>query len=242
LLAAVSHDLRTPLTTIKALAHAVASEGDPGSRARAASIEEEADRLNRTVADLLDLSRLDAGALTVRPELNAVEDLIGATLQRVSGVTGGREIVVHPPLSAPLLVGRFDFVHALRALGNLVENALRYSPSPAPVELSFERDGDVLRISVGDRGPGIAPDEERRIFEPFYRPEGARPDVGGAGLGLAIASRLAHAQGGRVYYEPRRGGGSIFVLELPASEPPIELVDVDAGPAFGSSGISAKSP
>lgn len=214
--ASVSHDLRTPLTTIKALAHDIAAEGD----ARAADIEEEADRLNRFVADLLDLSRLNAGALELRPEITAAEDLVGAALQRVAGSVNGREIVASVAPGDPILLGRFDFVHALRVLVNLLENAHKYSPPAAPVELTAERDGDRLLFRVADRGPGIAAEDVERAFQPFYRPGDRQPDVGGAGLGLSIARGLAEAQGGTLDYAPRPGGGSIFIFSLPAVDLP----------------------
>ena len=211
LLASVSHDLRTPLTTIKAIAHDLRAEGHE----RAATIEDEADRLNRFVADLLDLSRLNAGSFTVTPEVNAVEDLFGAALQRVSGTLRERRLHVDADAGEPLLVGRFDFVHALRVVVNLLENAARFSADGAAIELRAERRADEILIAVADRGPGVPAGEEERIFEPFYRPAG-QPDTGGAGLGLSIARRMAEAQGGSVGYEPRQGGGSVFVLRLPA--------------------------
>lgn len=212
LLASVSHDLRTPLTTIKALAHDLRMEGHE----RAATIEDEADRLNRFVADLLDLSRLNSGSFTVTPEVNAVEDLFGAALRRVSGTLRERRLRVEADAGEPLLVGRFDFVHSLRIVVNLIENAAKFSPDGATILLGAVREGDELRIAVADRGPGVPPGEEERIFEPFYRP-GGRFDSGGAGLGLSIARRMAEAQGGTVRYEPREGGGSIFALRLPAT-------------------------
>jgi two-component system sensor histidine kinase KdpD len=214
LLASVSHDLRTPLTTIKAHAHAIGAEGDE----RALVIEEEADRLNRFVADLLDLSRLAGGALAVAPELNTADDLLGAALQRVAGAAGGRALDVAIDPAEPLLVGRFDFAHTLRALVNLIENALKYAPADAPIEVRARRAGDALEFVVADRGPGVPAGEEERIFAPFYRPAGSPPDAGGAGLGLSIARRLAEAQGGTLHHEPRPGGGSRFVLRLPAAD------------------------
>lgn len=214
LLASVSHDLRTPLTTIKALAHDIGAEGD----ARAETIEHEADRLNRFVADLLDLSKLAAGGLALAPEITAADDLVGAALRSVSGAQGARAIDVALEETDELLLGRFDFVHSLRALVNLLENALKYAPPAEPVELTVRRAGPTLEFAVADRGPGVPPAERERIFEPFYRPPGSPPDVGGAGLGLSIARRLAEAQGGKVAYEPRDGGGSRFVLQLPAAE------------------------
>jgi two-component system sensor histidine kinase KdpD len=212
LLASVSHDLRTPLTTIKALAHDIAGDGDD----RAATIEQQADRLNRMVADLLDLSRLNAGELPVRAELNAAEDVVGAAIQQVSGALAGRELRTSIAWSEPVLVGRFDFVHALRILVNLLENAHKYSPRTQPVDIELSRAGNRIEISVADRGPGVPVAERERIFEPFYRPERSTPDAGSAGLGLSIALRLAMAQGGTLTYEDRVGGGSVFTLGLPA--------------------------
>lgn len=214
LLASVSHDMRTPLTTIRALAHSIAGDGDE----RARVIEEEADRLNRFVADLLDLSRLNAGGVPVTIALNAAEDVMGAALQRVQGMAVGREIRASLDSSAPVLVGRFDFSHTLRILVNLLENALKYAPANAPVDFTVRRDGDAVVFTVADRGPGVPLGDDTRVFDAFYRPVGSRPDVGGAGLGLAIARGLAAAQGGAVTYTPRDGGGSVFSLRLPAGQ------------------------
>jgi two-component system sensor histidine kinase KdpD len=216
LIATVSHDLRTPLTTIKALAHRLAERGDVDAR----SIEEEADRLSRFVSDLLDLSRIAANAMPVRMELNAAEELVDAARQRLAGVLQSRELRVLVADGAPLLLGQFDLVQSVRVLVNLIENALKYSPPSAPVELAVSRRGDRLVLEVRDRGPGVPTGEEMLIYEPFYRPAGTRPDVGGAGLGLAIARGLAEAQDGSVRYAPRAGGGSVFTFELPAADVP----------------------
>jgi two-component system sensor histidine kinase KdpD len=217
LLASVSHDLRTPLTTIKALAHDLAGGGDE----RAAVIEQQSDRLNHMVADLLDLSRLNAGGVPVHTEINAVEDLVGAAIQQVAGALGGRQLRTALALREPMPVGRFDFVHSLRILVNLIENALKYSPADTPIDVAMRGEGAMIAIAIADRGSGVPAAERERIFEPFYRPAGgASPDgarAGGAGLGLAIARRLALAQGGTLSYEDRPGGGSIFTLRLPAA-------------------------
>ncbi|GJG85427.1 hypothetical protein tb265_06080 [Gemmatimonadetes bacterium T265] len=217
LLAAVSHDLRTPLTTIKALAHDSARRGD----ANAAVIEEQADRLTRIVADLLDLSRARAGGVVVHPELNTAEDVVGALRRQVAGVLGAgpqpRPLVVDLPVDDPPLAGTFDFVATLRILGNLVENANKYAASGAPVELAAYAADGALVFEVRDRGPGVPAGERERIFTPFYRGAGAPADVGGAGLGLATARALAEAQGGTLAYAAREGGGSVFVLRLPGA-------------------------
>jgi len=215
-LAAVSHDLRTPLTNITALAQAGVARGDSDSRA----IEEEANRLSRLVADLLDLSRLRGGALQVHPELNTAEDLVGAAVRQTAGLFTDRSLETRVDLSEPILVGRFDFVQSLRILTNLLGNAAHHTPPASPVELSVKRDGRALAFAVADRGPGIPVGERNRIFEPFYRPAGAPADGGSGrvGLGLAIARRLAELQGGTVDYAPRPGGGSVFTLRLPVGD------------------------
>lgn len=210
-LASVSHDLRTPLTTIKALAHEIAQSGDD----RAAVIEEEADRLNLFVAQMLDLSRIASGAAASDVQPNEAEDLLGAAAQQVSGRLYGRELRIEVANDEPLLFGRFDFAQTLRAVVNLIDNAAKYSPAGATVELSAHRDGSWLVFSVSDRGPGVPHAERERIFEPFYRRSGS-PDVGGTGLGLSIARGIAEAQGGHLDLEDREGGGSVFSLRVPA--------------------------
>jgi two-component system sensor histidine kinase KdpD len=231
-LAAVSHDLRTPLTTIKALAHERVRAGDRG----AAVIEEQADRLTRMVDDLLDLSRARAGVLPTAAELNTAEDVVGAARRQVVGVLGDRPVEAHFREEGGPLVGHFDFVATLRVLGNLIENAHKYSPAGQPIRLEVAREGDTLRFTVGDRGPGVADEERERIFGLFHRAPGTRPDTDGAGLGLAVARALAESQGGSVSYEARDGGGSTFTLRLPASDDALALQLIaghDAGHAAG---------
>lgn len=213
-LASVSHDLRTPLTTIKALAQSEAMQGNRS----AGAIEEQADRLTRMVSDLLDLSRLKGGGFAARPELNTAEDLIGAAVRQTRGLFGDRQLRTVIDLDSPALVGHFDFSQSLRVLCNLLENAARYSPLAEPIELAARRDGDRLVFTVSDRGPGISEADVARVFEPFYRASGAAPDAGRAGLGLSIARTLAQIQGGTVTYARRAGGGSVFSVELPATE------------------------
>ena len=222
LLASVSHDLRTPLTTIKALAHDLARIDD-----RAITIEEEADRLNRLVAALLDLSRLQGGALPLSIELNPVDDLVGALVQRVSGVLEGRDLHVSLDQGGTLLVGRFDFVHALRILVNLVENAHKYSPPATPIDLGVTRAGERLLFAVSDRGPGVRRGGARADL-PAVLPAGRHParcrrgrprprDRPPAGGGAGRDARRA----------PRSGGGSTFTLTLPAAD--LSAADLPSG-------------
>ena len=215
LLASLSHDLRTPLTTIKALAHELQPLGDE----RTFIIEEQADRLNRLVTDLLEVARLEGGALPLDIQINAADDLLGAVVQQVSGRPDQDRLKVSLEDPATLSFGRFDFVHSLRILGNLVDNAFKYAPPDTPIELTGGVDGDALIFRVLDHGNGVATTERDGIFTPFYRspmrPSGAQS----GGLGLSIARRLAEAQGGSLTYTDRDGGGAIFELRLPAATP-----------------------
>jgi K+-sensing histidine kinase KdpD len=212
LLASLSHDLRTPLTTIKALAHELQPLGDE----RTLIIEEQADRLNRLVTDLLDAARLDGGALPLDIQVNAADDLLGAVVQHVSGRPDRNRLRVALDDPSSLSLGRFDFVHSLRIIANLVDNALKYAPVDTPVEVTSGLDNGEIVFRVADHGAGIPAAERDRIFTPFYRPAGRVADAGSAGLGLSIARRLAEAQSGTLRYGERNGGGAVFELRLPA--------------------------
>lgn len=222
LLASISHDLRTPLSTIKLLAQGLATRDfrdDPdGVTANANVIEEQADRLTRLVTNLLDLTRLRASAFPVHPEVNAADDLIGAVARQVIGILGDHALVRRIDQTGPVLLGKFDFVQSQRILTNLVENAVRFSPPGEPIVLGVRRDTDALAFSVSDAGGGVPSAERERIFEPFYRAPATSADTGGVGLGLHIGRALAEAQGGSLTYASQREGGSRFVLRLPASD------------------------
>jgi two-component system sensor histidine kinase KdpD len=217
LIASVSHDLRTPLTTIKGIADEIAREGD---HTRAYVIEDEVDHLSALVGDLLDLSQLAAGQMPVAPALNTADDAIGAALQRVEGAMRDREVKVTLGADWPMLVGRFDLAHTTRILANLLENAAKYAPTGTPIVVRASRDDRWLSFAVEDAGAGIAPAERDRAFAPFVR--GARATTGtrGTGLGLAIAKQLAVVQGGELMFEPDADTQSRFVLRVPAA--PVE--------------------
>lgn len=219
-LASVSHDLRTPLTTIKLLAASLAGRGEGPAQ----QIEEEADRLSRMVGDLLDLSRARAGELSLAMDVNTLEDLVGAAMRQLAPLLGTRQVVRRVADDEGPLVGRFDFVASLRVLVNLLENAHKYSPPDQPIELVARRDGRELVIEVRDRGPGIADDDLAQIYIPFFRSKRVRYDVGGAGLGLPMGKTLAEAQGGGLRYSPREGGGSVFTFTLVALDEPLTSV------------------
>ena len=219
LLAAVSHDLRTPLTAIKGIANEVWRGGDP---LRAFTIEQEADRLTALVDDLLELSQLNAGSLRMNIVLNTADDVIGAALERVEAAHGHGRIHVDIASDGEILVGAFDFAHTTRALTNLLENAMKYSPANAPVLLRAYRVGARVLFVVEDEGGGIAPADSARIFEPFYRGHGIPDGVRGTGLGLSIARQLTEQQHGTLTYALRETGGSRFTLTLPAGAAPSE--------------------
>jgi two-component system sensor histidine kinase KdpD len=212
LLRAVSHDLRSPLTAIVASAEALASEeihlDEVDQAALVAAIREEAARLDRVVGNLLDVSRLEAGALESHPELWSVDELVGQALDSVRA-DADRIVVELDPGSPPV---RVDAGQIERVLANLIENALRFSPPGSPVIVRAEHGSTELRIHVVDRGPGITGADRAAIFQPFRRGAG-----GGSGLGLAIARGFAEANGGRLWTQDDPAGGH-FVLAL-ATEP-----------------------
>ena len=221
LVASVSHDLRTPLTTIKGIANEIARGGD---YTQAYVIEEEADRLTTLVDDLLDMSQLAAGEMNVETAINTADDVIGAALQRVEPSFPDREIKTVLEGEWTRLIGHFDYVHTMRILTNLLDNAAKYAPAGTPVTVRAWRGSGELRFAVEDEGAAISSEDQTQIFEPFFRaserPSGAR----GTGLGLSIARRLAELQGGRLWYE--RGGATAgrFVVSVPAADVPVSEV------------------
>ena len=214
-LASLSHDLRTPLTTIKGLAHEMQPLGDE----RALIIEEQVDRLNRLVTDLLDVGRLNGGALPLDIQINAVDDLLGAVQQHVSARPDQERLKVSLDDPSSLSFGRFDFVHSLRILVNLVDNAFKHTPDGTPIELTGGVEGDTVVFRVSDKGAGMPVWDNDRVFMPYYRQRGKSADGQSTGLGLWIARRLADAQNGTLTYQPRDGGGVVFELRLPAATP-----------------------
>jgi two-component system sensor histidine kinase KdpD len=216
LLSAVSHDLRTPLASITGTAGMLLDDrsalGDGARRELMETIRDEADRLSRLIANLLDLTRLDSGALQVRKELCPLEEIVGSALHRLRAQVAGREIRVDLP--PDVLLVPVDPVLIEQVFVNLLENALRYSPAGSPLEVTAAVHGDDVAIAVADRGNGIPPGEEEQIFERFYRlADGARSDS--TGLGLTICRAIVRAHGGRITAENRAGGGSVFRFTLP---------------------------
>jgi two-component system sensor histidine kinase KdpD len=217
-LRSVSHDLRTPLMAISTSAGALARhdlEIDEEDRAELlATILSASDRLDRLVANLLDLSRLQAGAAEPDRHLVSPDELVAGALDEL-GPEGAAVEVALPDDSGSVLV---DAHQVQRALVNLVENALKYSPDAEPVRVQVTTTHSEAAIRVIDHGPGVEPAERDRIFEPFQR--GSRSERPGAGLGLAIARGFAEANGGTLAVESRAGQGATFVLRFPVVEQP----------------------
>ena len=217
LLRSVSHDLRSPLMAILTSASALdradleLAEEDRHELLEAILIE--AARLDRIVSNLLDLSRLQSGAAQPDLALCSVDDLV---VQAIADVDDADRVQVALGAGSPAV--RADAHQIERALANLIENALKYSPPEAPVRLQVSGTPSEVYVRVIDHGPGIPAEDLDRLFEPFQR-GGAAAGQRGAGLGLAIARGFAEANGGRVWAESRAGQGATFVLALPTESP-----------------------
>jgi two-component system sensor histidine kinase KdpD len=220
-LRSVSHDLRSPLTAISTAGEMLADPDDslsPADREELlASIRLQARRLDRLVGNLLDLSRLEAGAATPVLELWTVDGLVSRALEAI-GPESDR-VAISLPEDSPTV--RVDAAQLERALVNLLENALTYSSPSDPVEIRAETSGGEVVVRVIDRGPGIAPREQAAIFEAFQ--QGARGGERGSGLGLAIARGFAEVNDGRLWVESEPGRGASFALALPAVEVPVRV-------------------
>ncbi len=216
-LRAVSHDLRSPLTAIRAASDGLEDETlaltDHDRKELRETIGVEVRRLERVVDNLLALSKLQAGAVATAPELWAVDDLIYGALDEVSADTD-RVAVSIPPDTPPVLV---DAVQVRQILGNLVDNALKFSPAKTPVTVRVTRTRKEVIVRVVDQGRGLPESELEHVFEPFYRGAPAQ-DQTGTGLGLAIARGFAEANGGRLWAESRPGQGAGFALALPPAD------------------------
>ena len=198
----------TILTSASALARHDLALADVDRDELLAGILSEAQRLDRLVSNLLELSRLQAGAATPEPQVWAADSLVVQALSSLGSSADGVDVT----LSESPVVVRVDAMQIERALANLIENAVKYSPDHAARVLVTSNAREAM-VRVIDHGPGLAPWELERVFEPFQR--GSVGDVGGAGLGLAIARGFAEANGGRVWAESRAGQGATFVLALP---------------------------
>lgn len=216
LLSSVSHDLRTPLAAIAGASGTLLQAADALPRATRLellrSINSEAERLNTFIGNLLDMTRLEAGAIVPRKEWQPIEEVIGSALARLEGRLGSRRVTTVIP--DPQTLVELDAELIGQVLVNLVENALHYTPPGSPIDITVRTDPAATEIEVADRGPGLQPGDEDRVFDKFYRGE-AGADRPGAGLGLAVCRGIVRAHGGTITATSRLGGGAAFCFRLP---------------------------
>jgi two-component system sensor histidine kinase KdpD len=225
LLSSVSHDLRTPLAGIKAAASSLLQPdiawSEEDRHAFLVDIDHEADRLTRLVSNLLDLSRIEAGAIKPDKDWEDVGELVDRVLRRMAPRLANHTVLRQVADGLPQV--RLDAVQIEQVLTNLIENAAKYSPPDTPIAIQANvvhdpSHGHMVRIAVTDRGVGIPAAEQERIFDKFYRvTEGSR-GVSGTGMGLAIVKGLVEAHGGLVCVESTPGAGSTFSVLLPVED------------------------
>lgn len=214
LLDSITHDFRTPLTSIKASATSLLS-GNLGASQREllSVIDEECDRLNHLVGEAAEIAQLESGEVQLAFDSVAVEGLIEAAVAHCRKALGNREVRVHADPGLPPV--RADLSRAKEVLVQLIENANLYSPKDRPVSISAELNGDFVTISVADQGPGIEDMEQAMIFDKFYRGKNQRYLVQGTGMGLPIAKAIVEAHGGSIGVTSQMGHGSVFSFTLP---------------------------
>ena len=231
LLAAISHDLRTPLSVLVGLADSLRLTQPPPGPAQAPLIDqvrEQAQRLRALVENLLDMARLQAGRVSLQRQWHAVEELVEAALRAMAAPLQPRTVQVHLPADLPLI--DVDAVLLERVLCNLLENAAKFTAPDSRIDIGASAEPGQLTLWVDDNGPGLPPGREEEIFKKFERgdKESATP---GVGLGLAICRAIVEAHGGRIRAHNRSGGGARFIIELPRS--PAPAAPDDAAPASG---------
>lgn len=220
LLAALSHDLRTPLTSLMAQAEWLAQSAPPlapAQRAMADALREETVRLSMLVTNLLDMARIESGAVTLRLDWLPIEEVIGSALRASRAALTKHRVETQVPAALPLV--NYDAVLIERVLCNLLENAGKYTPAGSTITIAAALHGMWMQVSVMDDGPGLAAGQEEAVFEKFMRGERESPKPG-VGLGLAICRAIVGAHGGTIRAAAAPGGGASFVFTLPLGTPP----------------------
>ncbi len=219
LLGSISHDLRTPLAAISGSAEALLRDGAAmDARTRAdllGAIHQQSLHLGRLVANLLDMTRLEAGSMPLRSERQSVEEIVGGALARLEALLGDTPVTVDLPADLPLVP--CDAVLVEQVLFNLIENALKHTPAGTPIDVAARAMPGAVVVEVADRGPGLPDGAGERVFEKFFRGAPGRATAG-AGLGLAICRAIVEAHGGWIAAAGRPGGGAVFRFGLPLAE------------------------
>lgn len=225
LLSSVSHDLRTPLAAIMGSASVLKDEGkttDPAvTQELGRSIYGEADRLNRFLLNLLDMTRLQSGSVKLHKEWNSIEECFGAAIGRSREQLAEYKVVTKVPLDLPLIF--MDELLIEQVLVNLLDNAAKYAIAGTEIVLEAEPGDSVLNVSVLNHGLGIAEGEEEKIFDKFYR-SGVNDTVFGTGLGLTICRSIIQFHGGKIWAERLQANVTKFVFSLPATEQPPAII------------------
>ena len=221
LLTSISHDLRTPLASIIGTVSSLRSYADkyePAERDELlATLQDEAERLNRFVGNLLDMTRLESGAIDLKLDLVDIAEIVGAALQRAGNVLAHHRIEVEIAPDLPMV--RLDSILFEQVLFNLLDNAAKYAPPGSRIDIRARRDGDVVAMDVTDEGPGIPPGDLERIFDKFYRVQAQDRRRAGTGLGLAICRGFIEAQGGHIGARNRRDrSGAVLTIHIPVPE------------------------
>ncbi len=218
LLDSVTHDFRTPLTSIKASVTSLLSTPESSDAQRQellTVIDEECDRLNQLVGDAAEMARLDAGEFELTREAQRVADIVAAAVQQCRNNMGARDVRIEIPPGIPPVWA--DFQRVKDVLVRLIENANVYSPREQPITISAEANGPMVVTNVADRGPGIDEMELGLIFDKFYRGKNQRYLVQGTGMGLPIAKAIVEAHGGTIWVTSQLGHGSVFSFSLPVA-------------------------
>ena len=217
LLDALAHDLKTPLTSIKgAVSHLLAQPRDAEEEELLTIANEEADRMNRLVVEVLEMARIEAAKFHPDRSPHGVSEIISAAVNSQEESLKGRRVRLHIPQSLPAADVDFEFIQ--QVLKQLLDNAVKYSPPGSPLTIAAGVAGEKIVISVADHGKGIPEAEQARIFEKFYRGRASRDETLGTGLGLSIAKGIIEAHGGKIWVTSQPGQGSIFSFALPVAK------------------------
>jgi two-component system, OmpR family, sensor histidine kinase KdpD len=231
MLSSVSHDLRTPLAVIAGASSSLLEAEPPLNEATRRellrTIVDESNRLALLVDNILHITRLESGKVTVNKQWYPIEEVVGSALERMKRFLGDRPLKTHLPPDLPLV--KLDGILIEQVLVNLLENAVKYTPPGSPIDLFARVDGQQVELEVADRGPGLKDNEKRRVFDKFYRGSAVATGQRGAGLGLAICRAIVEAHGGRIREDNRPEGGARFIFTIPLEgEPP--AIDMNAVP------------
>jgi len=214
LLDALAHDLKTPLTSIKgAVTHLLAQRPGAEDKELLTIANEEADRLNRLVVEVLEMARIEASKLHPDRAPHDINDIVAAALKAQEESLKGRAVELR--IVSPLPAADVDFEFIQQVLKQLLDNAVKYSAPGTPVVIAAETAGERIVVSVSDRGSGIAEEEQSRVFDKFYRGRKSRERVLGTGLGLSIAKGIIEAHGGKIWVTSEPGKGSVFSFAVP---------------------------